>query len=297
MGRYDQHRGKRSGRYQSGTETTPPFTGLPILIIILLILLAGFGGFLARPYIDKLTHAAKPDVRALAIPAPPENRSGLGAEPAPVTQPAADIKTLPAVEEWFVLPELENSDEPLRTAITQAAPSLAPYLNTGQLLKTYLTLANDFSQGIRPAKHLRFLKLEQPFTVLENTGGLVIDTDSYRRYDALAEAVSAVDTSALLAVYKKFRPLFVKVFEEFGYPRGYSPEGMLTKAALQIMSAPIQEQPIALAQRANYYQFADAQLEALNPVHKQMLRMGAKNTRLIQEKTRLFVEGLADITD
>jgi len=52
-----------------------------------------------------------------------------------------------------------------------------------------------------------------------------------------------------------------------------------------------------LERNSIHYKFADQQLEALNPVHKQMLRMGPDNTRIIQNKLRLFVAGLANLKE
>jgi len=89
----------------------------------------------------------------------------------------------------------------------------------------------------------------------------------------------------------------VQVFREFSYPDEYSLEDIFTKAAAVILAAPARDGQVALERQSARYKFADQQLEALNPVHKQMLRMGPDNTRIIQNKLRLFVAGLANLKE
>jgi hypothetical protein len=194
-------------------------------------------------------------------------------------------------EESFILPDLDNSDALLREEIAGASPQLAEWLNTDQLIRKYVVITNDFSQGLRIEKHMRFLKLDQPFTVDQDSKGIFIAAKSYQRYDKLAAAINAMDVQATLAMYKKFRPLLLQVFGEFNYPDEYRLEDIFTKAAAVMLAAPVIEEPVILLKHANHYKFADPKLEALNPVHKQMIRMGPENTRIIKNKVRLLIEG------
>ncbi|MDO9139728.1 MAG: DUF3014 domain-containing protein [Methylobacter sp.] len=197
-------------------------------------------------------------------------------------------------EASFVLPVLEHSDALFRDEVTAIAPGLAGWLNTDQLIRKYMLIANDFSQDLRLEKHLRFLKLGQPFAVVQANEKLVIASESYRRYDKLAAAIDALDTQAALDTYKKFRPLLLQVFSEFSYPEEYGLEDIFTKSVAVILAAPVVEGDIAVVKHAVNYKFADPQLESSSPIHKQMLRMGPENTRLIQNKLRQLVEGLVN---
>ncbi|MDO9104814.1 MAG: DUF3014 domain-containing protein [Methylovulum sp.] len=298
MGRYDQRKGKRAGRYNPAKGKSND--GVYVLVVIILMLLAGAGGFFAKQLMDGLKDDSGSGVRTLVLP--PESAS-MGFAGAPgtgdVQQQAAGrtnpgavddgMETLPPVEQLAALPELDSSDAAVRLAITQAAPELAPWLATGQLIRAYMTVVNDFSQGQIIAKHMRFLKLGQWFTVSQNNGTLVMAASSYHRYDPLAQAINAIDAPAIGAVYKKFQPLLLQVFSEFSYPPEYHLEDIFNKAAAEILAAPVLDEPIALVRFPSHYKFADPQLEALNPVHKQMIRMGPQNTRIIQNKVRLLV--------
>ncbi len=197
----------------------------------------------------------------------------------------------------FVLPDLDNSDALLREEITGISPELAGWLNSDQLIRKYLVIVNDFSQGLRLEKNLSFLGLDQPFAVEQDNERLFIAAESYRRYDRLATAINGLDVQATLAVYKKFRPLLLQVFKEFSYPDEYSLEDIFTKAAAVIIAAPVIDGQIALAKHSGHYKFSGQQLEASNPIHKQMLRMGPENTRTIQNKLRSLVEGLVNLKE
>jgi len=306
MGRYDRNKSKRTGRYNPVKDKSPD--GIHVVVVLLLIILAGAGGFFAKQLVDDLKDQGKPEVQALAIPfntgntdaaeSTRTNITGIEQAVTGVSEAAHDnIETLQAVEELVVLPELDSSDVPIRESIAEVAPELAPWLNTGQLIRNYMIIANDFSQGLRSGKHMHFLKLDQALSAEQNDTGLVIAAKSYQRYDKLARAIDAIDAPAILAVYKKFRPLLLQVYGEFSYPAEHSLEDMFTKAAAEVLAAPVIDEPIALLRTSTHYKFADPQLEALSPVHKQMIRMGPENTRLIQGKVRLLVEEMANLKD
>ncbi|MDO9268578.1 MAG: DUF3014 domain-containing protein [Methylobacter sp.] len=293
MNRYEQVKDKKIG-------------GGVILAAIMLIVLTSAGWF----YFKHLQSDAvtEPETRILALP------SGSGEtrtiDPLAVseaidgpatTEAASGVATDNIVElnqdTSFILPDLDHSDSLLREEMTGLSPALAGWLNTDQLIRKYVVIFNDFSQGLRLEKHLRFLKPDQPFAVDQDNENLFIAIKSYRRYNQLAAAINALDIQATLAVYKKFRPLLLQVFREFSYPDEHSLEDIFTKAAAVILAAPVRDGQIALERHSVHYKFADQQLEALNPVHKQMLRMGPDNTRIIQNKLRLFVAGLVNLKE
>lgn len=268
-----------------------------ISMAIILIALTGGGWF----YFKQLHSdaATEPETRTLALPSRAKeieaaDSLSIGNAIDGVTRTDDTIVELHQDAPLFVLPDIDHSDALLREEIAGISPALAGWLNTDQLVRKYVGIANDFSQGLRLEKNLRFLKPDQPFAVDQDNEKLFMTVKSYQRYDGLAAAINALDVKATLAVYKKFRPLLVQAFKEFSYPDEYSLEDILTKAAAVMLAAPVSDERIALEQRSAHYEFADQQLEALNPIHKQMLRMGPDNTRIIQNKLRLFVEGLAN---
>jgi len=307
MGRYGQKHSRKSGRsrYAPVDEARSVRRGKKnsagMLIIGLLIFAAIAGGF----FLVKIGEQAfAPDFNLVSLfdkaakPEPEIKNGGESVDKAPqAVASSADnsdaIQTYQPQEE-AVLPALDSSDEAVRDALTTAAPDMAVYLKGGQILRRYMQIANDFSQGIRAAKHFSFLKLAEPFTVEVNAGKSVIAAQSYRRYDSLAHAVDTIKEAELMAVYKRFRPLMLQVFAEFSYPDGHNLDDIFIGAARQILSAPVMNEPIEVTKQTGLYRFSDSELEELNPVHKQLLRMGPENTRLIQSKVRVLVGELVN---
>lgn len=282
------------GRYE---QTKSRSSGIMIWLAIALLIAAAMGWF----YFELQETAESDGPQPLALPPIAEKTTETQSTPADEADaPAPDAEIAPEIiegpqqEEGFILPDLANSDGRIREEIIRISPGLAEWLKTDGLIKKYVVIANDFSQGLRLEKHMRFLKPDQRFTPDEN---LFMSRQSYQRYDKLAAAINAMDVEATLAVYKKFRPLFVQVFTEFGYPEGYDLEDVLAKAGAEILAAPVIEEPIALVKPSVLYKYADSELENASPVHKQMLRMGPDNTRLIQQKVRQLVEGLVNLKD
>lgn len=284
MARYDQTKDKK-------------LAGVIAVIAIISIILAGGGWF----YFDKLKQeeGAVPEIKTLRLPPAPSEISKDESAPESIsdeTTPGTDAAQAQQ-EQQSVLPGLLGSDGPFREAMSRVSPGLAPWLNTDQLIRKYVLIANDFSQGLRLEKHMRFLKQAQPFKVELTDRGTLISNKSYQRYDKLAAAIDAMDVQSTLAVYKKFRPLLLQIFAEFSYPEEHQLDDILVKAAAEILAAPVIEEPIALVRPSVHYKFADKKLEALSPVSKQMIRMGPENTRIIQNKIRLLVEELANMKE
>lgn len=287
MNRYDQSQGKKIGR----------------AVIVATIILAALASAAGWFYFKHQQSAAvtEPESRTLALPSGFGQMDAMSAlsikesiEGVAVEEAVSDNIVELQQETAFILPDLDHSDALFREEMTGISPALAGRLNTDQLVRKYVVIVNDFSQGLRLEKHLRFLQPDQPFAVEQQDGSLFISTKSYQRYDWLAAAINELDVQATLAVYKKFRPLLLQVFREFSYPDEYSLEDIFTKAASVILAAPVVDGRLAVLRHSINYKFADRQLEAANPVHKQMLRMGPENTRIIQNKLRILVEGLVN---
>jgi len=193
-----------------------------------------------------------------------------------------------------VLPSLGNSDDVFRKDILNLSSGFSPWLSMENIIKTLMIAANDFSQNLRPYKHFRQFKLSQPFQVANDDSGMYIPEQSYQRYNGLASAVQTVNVESSLDLYEKYRPLLQQVFATFDYPEEYHLEDVIKKAASSILQAPVLEGRVRVIKPTVYYKFSEQKIEMLSPVHKQMIRMGPKNTRIIQTKLRQFIEGLAN---
>ncbi|MBO7007752.1 MAG: DUF3014 domain-containing protein, partial [Pseudomonadales bacterium] len=63
-------------------------------------------------------------------------------------------------------------------------------------------------------------------------------------------------------------------------------DNRMFEAIGRLLETPVIEDPIRLVQPVVMYKYEDEKLESLSAVQKQMIRMGPRNTRLIQNKIR-----------
>ncbi len=283
------------GRYHSTENTKPNY----LIMVSLAVLVAAGIFYYSRQQV--------PEQVVASIDLPVEQTSPIQEEPVAtktnenplnIQHPSAQEKTaadeIPDQETAIPLPPLPESDAPCKQDLTGLSNNLNPWLNTDQLITKYLKIINDASQGQRQFKHMRFLKPSEPFTTKQDEQGLYIDPQSYRRYDELAAAIDAMDIQGSLKLYKKYRPLYQQVFTAFGYPEQYEIEDIFKKTAAIILEAPVIEERIYLTRPTVRYKFKNNRLEKLDPLQKQMIRMGPINTRIIQHKVRLMVEALVN---
>jgi Protein of unknown function (DUF3014) len=292
MGRYDRNKKKKSDR--------STFFIMPLILAVLI----GIGGslftlkfFYKKEKLDSLSTQIKDSSKHANAPAPPADEQR--------KQITKDITSLPAIDKEIAklnelifepqpgLPNLLDSDTLIRKQLTKLSPGLSPWLDTDQLIRRYLMIVNDFAQGIRVSKHMSFLIYEEPFSVLGDGNVLYIAPKSYRRYDSLAQAVQAIDAKAAVKLYVYVRPLILQVFGEFNYPKDITLESIISKAAGEIIATPVIEDQIQLVRPSRFYKFADPGFETLNPVQKQMIRMGPDNLKIFQMKCREFLVQLA----
>ncbi len=219
-----------------------------------------------------------------------------------VSKDPEKARPIPEIEQWplstsrqAVLPDLLASDLPVRQAAMNLSSALASWLPNDQLIRKFFFIVNDFSQGQRIPSHMSFLRLQDPFAVEQDGNELYIAPKNFQRYKLFTQAIAAINGHKAAVLYRHYRPLLLQVYSEMGYPKDITLESIITKAAGEIIAAPVSEERVALIRPSVYYRFADPKMEALNPVQKQMLRMGAENTRVIQAKCREFLVELGKI--
>lgn len=288
MGRYDQ--------FDQPKRINP----LRVLLIILIIALVVGVGYMFYPMEDDdggVEDVQKSSTRReipLKIPikeSPPGAQQSSAESDSALPLPPAPSPEYPPLR--TELPSLQDSDPILREDIETYVPELLHWFGYQHLIKNYLTVVNDLAQGQRPYKNFRFLRLPQAFKVLQDKRGLAIDPLGYQRYNELANAVAELDVAISIKLYRTYQPLLEQVFAKFGYPFGHTLDDLFLKAIAQVLNAPVIEKRIGLIKHVKRYKFASKKLESLNPVHKQMLRMGPENTRKIQLKLRQFAQALA----
>jgi hypothetical protein len=146
-------------------------------------------------------------------------------------------------------------------------------------------VADNLAEDVSPRKQLAAAAPDKRFEAVEKKGAPQIDPKNYQRYDLFTEVVASVDAKAFAEAVRELHPLLETAYHRLGYP-DRKLDDVARKALQRLIDAPVVEGPLALVPKGALYKFADPKLEALGPVEKHLLRMGPRNTRLIQSKAR-----------
>ena len=185
------------------------------------------------------------------------------------------------------LPPLDQTDSMVRQLVSQlsAHPRVAAWLATDGLLRNFALVVTNISSGTTPIKALQSQRPSAPFKVRETSNGTVIDPASYRRYDAYADAVAGLDARNTAKLYETLKPRIAEAYRDLGYPDA-DIDAALTRAIVVLLRAPRLEGDVGVVQSSVTWKFADPRIEALPQAERQLIRMGPRNQRIIQDKLR-----------
>jgi len=132
---------------------------------------------------------------------------------------------------------------------------------------------------------LNFLRPASAFRVVEQNGQLVIDPQSYARYDGLAAAAASIDPAGAARLYATLKPRIEEAHGELGAPPG-SFDRALERTIVLLLQTPVVDRPVRVEPKGIGYRFADPNLERLAAPQKNLLRTGPRNVRIIQSALR-----------
>jgi hypothetical protein len=190
---------------------------------------------------------------------------------------------------------LATSDTVVRELASEISshPKLAAWLVNEDLVRRFVASVDNIASGVSPQAHLDFLRPKEGFEVDERpNGALVIEADSYARYDLVAQVFASLDTDGTVALYRELKPLIDEAYAEIG-PADARFDDRLDRAFDRLLAVPVLEEPAQVEQLVVTYAWADDKLEALSGAQRHFLRMGPDNVRLIQDKLRELRAALA----
>jgi DUF3014 family protein len=212
---------------------------------------------------------------------------------APVTAPAAPAPAKPATgplvqAENIPLPPLAETDALVRQLLVKLSshPKVLAWLATNGLIENFTVATLNLSDGKSPAlMHWRNLTPEGRFSVIKTPAGTSLDAKSYRRYDAYAAAINALDPPGTARLYLTLKPRIMEAYRNLGFPEGdFDP--VLERAMHELITTPAISNEIPLREKVITYQFVDPNVESLSGAQKQLLRMGPENMRIVQNKLK-----------
>jgi len=261
----------------------------PILMMLLVILAAIF--FVVF-YLYKSKQSLPSTVQTIEIPKVIEQE-----EEMPFASPSLDsnIESKSAMasvnegeeeETGFVLPLLDDSDELIRNGALSLTrhTGVNEWLAPKELIRKFVAFTSNVSEGKLAREPVRSLALEGRFSVISvDEKTFEIDPASYDRYEDFVEVAVSFDASRVAEFYHLLSPLFQAAFEELGYGEQRFDDVMF-RAIGRLLETPTLDFPVRLIQPVVMYEFEDPKLEAMSAAQKQLIRMGPKNTRLLQTK-------------
>jgi hypothetical protein len=211
--------------------------------------------------------------------------------PAPAAARAAEAPRpagpLGGLAEPIEVPPLDESDPLVRELVRKVTshPSALAWLATNGLIRNFTVVVANVVEGQTPAQHLRVLRPSSPFRVVQPDGRLWIDTRSYSRYDALADAAASIDPAGAARLYATLKPRLEEAYAELGtQPASF--DRALERAIVMLLQTPAVDGAVRVEPKGIGYRFADSNLEQLTPAQKQLLRTGPRNVRLVQSSLR-----------
>jgi hypothetical protein len=212
--------------------------------------------------------------------------------PAPAVEPA-QVAAQPAPAADAPLPPSAESDARVREALSGVSPNDLFHrwlASADDILNRRAVVTVSIAEDRSPVRELPFLRPSQPFRAVHSRSGFVVSRRSYARYDGFAKAIASLDAERLAGAYKTLHPLLESAYHALGYP-GQPLDGLVTRALQRIVDAPVRER-VAVQRAGSLWLFADVNLETQGGVEKQLLRMGPRNTRIVQDQAREVAHAL-----
>ncbi len=221
---------------------------------------------------------------------PPPSEQAAQATAAPQTEARESLG--PPVEP-IDLPPLVLTDPLVRELLgaLSSSPTLAAWLATDGLIRAFVVSVENVADGSSPARHVRALAPRSPFRSLDEGGAITIDPRSFSRYDGIANAAAAMEPADLARVYSMLKPRLVEAYKELGHPDG-DLDDVVERAIVHLLQTPVVEEPVALRPRVLSFRYDREDLEALSPAQKQLLRMGPRNVKVVQQQLRAVAREL-----
>ncbi|MBL4573250.1 MAG: DUF3014 domain-containing protein [Gammaproteobacteria bacterium] len=228
----------------------------------------------------------------------PEEPPAVAATPVIIDAPVEVEIAVPVVEglpgEFIELPSLNDSDdfvfEGLRALQNGAA--LIRVLADEQLIRSIVVFVDNINRGEFPQTSLPYKRIEPAMSVRNIDANLyVMEAAAHERFNQLIDTFVAVDTDQAMILYRTLQPLFQQAYAEIG-SRNVDFDDTLRSAINAVLRSPNVEGPYQLVKPSVMFLYADASIENMEEMRKQLIRIGPQNTEKLKAKLRQFSEKL-----
>ena len=229
---------------------------------------------------------------------PPEEPPAVAATPVITDAPEEVEIAAPVVEglptELIQLPSLNNSDDFVFEGVRalQNGAALIRVLTDEQLIRSIVVFVDNISRGEFPQTSLPYKRIEQEMSVRNIDENLfVMEANAHERFDQLIDTFVAVDTDQAMILYRTLQPLFQQAYAEIG-SGNVNFDDTLRSSINAVLRSPDVAGPYQLVKPSVMFLYADANIENMEEMQKQLIRIGPENTENLKAKLRQFVEKL-----
>jgi hypothetical protein len=244
----------------------------PIIGVAALIFVLAAGGV----YYLKSRDAPLP-----AAPTAPASTAPAAGEPA-IEHPLPESSGIAASGP---LPDLADSDSPLRDALAQlaGADAVKDYLAPQDVIRRMVVTIDNLPRQKVAVDKRPTNAVAGSFAADGDELQATVNQGNFERYKPLVAVIRKLDMQQLGAVYIHFYPLFQQSYQNLGYPNGYFND-RLVEVIDVMLATPNPKGPIQLVRPNVMYTFADPALEARPAGQKLLIRMGPENAQAIKAK-------------
>lgn len=234
-------------------------------------------------------------------------RQGESAPPAPVAtvapqgSPAATAPTAPApvapapeAAPAVPLPALEASDAEALQALQDlvGGDALTALLEPQYLIARIVATVDNLPRRAVAVRMLPTKPVAGAFLALDLGGTTVIAPQNAARYDTHVRLLQAIDAQRLVALYRRWQPLFQQAYRELGYPQGDF-DARLVEVIDHLLAAPAAPEPVAVTRPKVLYEYVDPALESRSAGERVLLRIGNAHAITVKAKLREIRAALA----
>jgi hypothetical protein len=202
----------------------------------------------------------------------------------PTATPPAEGPLVQAAD--IDLPPLPQTDPIVRELVARLSshPTIAAWLATDRLIENFTVVTLNIAEGRTPTRFLQPIAPRRPFRTVGSGEELFVDSRSYERYNAHADAIAALDAAGTASLYLTLKPRISDAYRELGNPEGDF-DRVLERAIGVLLQTPVLDDKVAIHPvKGVAYAYDDPKLESLSPAQKQLLRMGPRNARAVRAK-------------
>ena len=213
-------------------------------------------------------------------------------EPEPV-QPEPEPEPAPPK---VVLPALDDSDGSLMGELTQMSwhkDFTALFINK-DIIRRFVVFTDNMASGTIARDYASFKPPIGRFKVIETEQEILLDEESYKRYDIYMAVISSADPKEMVGLYSKYKPLIKEVYDEIGYP-DHDFTDTLIQAIDHVLDTPIVDGRIELVSPKVMYDFKNEDWQSLTHVQKQVMRLGPENISKLKPLLRRYRALLANL--